>query len=333
MEKIKISINKATLDTLKKDCVDFLITKDNGQPNFNSFINILLNNYYEQFSAVEESLYDDIMDAVKNVPPRYREEIFDSMKRIIDKRTDSPLKKETTTFSFKPTKVGEKAINYIDNVLLKSESISSFYRRLLTSYTQKTKNEREKIIYKDTISLLQKALKKGVTVMLTMKNGTLMKDVSIYAMGESKDELYNYVLLFHEGKNVTSRLSKIRSVNLLNAKAVFPEKGKALFDKQLRWAIQYTVYNTDDTPIQVKLTPKGKILFEKIYLYRPEPVSIEGDIYTFECSANQLLFYFERFGEHALILQPKRTGIFMRNYYYFAYKKYRSIYKMDDKRI
>ena len=64
-------------------------------------------------------------------------------------------------------------------------------------------------------------------------------------------------------------------------------------------------------------------------MYRPVPVSVEGDIYTFDCSANQVLYYFERFGSEALILSPKRLGIFMRNYYYFALKKYRTIYGND----
>ena len=67
-------------------------------------------------------------------------------------------------------------------------------------------------------------------------------------------------------------------------------------------------------------------LFERIYLYRPIPTKIEGDIYTFACSANQVLYYFERFGENALILSPKKLGLFMRNYYYYALKKYRTIY-------
>lgn len=89
------------------------------------------------------------------------------------------------------------------------------------------------------------------------------------------------------------------------------------------------MYNTDCEPIKVKLTEKGKKLFNKIYLYRPTPVKIEGDIYTFICSANQLLYYFERFGDSALILSPKKLGLFMRNYYYFALKKYRSVYKND----
>ena len=38
-QKIKISLSKTTLDVLKKDCEDFRIIKENGEPNFNAFIN------------------------------------------------------------------------------------------------------------------------------------------------------------------------------------------------------------------------------------------------------------------------------------------------------
>ena len=54
-EKIKISLSKNTLDVLKKDCVDFKIVKENGQPNMNAFINTLIVNFYEAFSASEET--------------------------------------------------------------------------------------------------------------------------------------------------------------------------------------------------------------------------------------------------------------------------------------
>ena len=47
-QKIKISLSKTTLDVLKKDCEDFRIIKENGEPNFNAFINTLVVNYYGQ---------------------------------------------------------------------------------------------------------------------------------------------------------------------------------------------------------------------------------------------------------------------------------------------
>ena len=86
------------------------------------------------------------------------------------------------------------------------------------------------------------------------------------------------------------------------------------------------MYSTDREPIKVRLTNKGKALFDKIYPYRPTPKSVDGDVYTFDCSANQALYYFERFGDSALILSPKKLGIFMRNYYFYAYKAYRDRY-------
>ena len=52
-EKIKISLSKNTLDVLKKDCADFKVVKENGQPNMNAFINTLIVNFYETFSASE----------------------------------------------------------------------------------------------------------------------------------------------------------------------------------------------------------------------------------------------------------------------------------------
>ena len=159
-----------------------------------------------------------------------------------------------------------------------------------------------------------------------MDNGHIYNDVSIYAIEAAKDELFNYALFFSEKKNRTVRLAKIKTVLLLAKNVEIPEESKKMFARQIAAGAQYPIYSTDNEPIRVQLSAKGRELFDKIYLYRPIPISIEDDIYTFDCSANQVLYYFERFGGEALILSPKRLGIFMRNYYYFALKKYRSVY-------
>ena len=327
-EKIKISLPKVTLELLKKDCMDFRVVKEGGAPNFNAFINTLIANYYEAFSASEESLYDDIKNAISVIPDYYKEKVFKDVVKVFAKRSEqTDGKKETATFSFKPTKVSEKAVCYIKNVILQSESLSSFYRRMFLAYSQKTKNEREKVIYAENFSLLLKAIRKNVQVCLVLKSGDVLKGANLHSVSPAKDELFNYVLFFCERKNYTVRLASVRSVSLLSGKAEIPKENAALFDRQIACGAQYPMYNTDDKPIRVQLNEKGKSLFQKIYLYRPTPVSIEGDVYTFDCSANQILYYFERFGDSALILSPKKLGVFMRNYYYFALKKYKSLYK------
>ena len=328
-EKIKVSLAKETLELLKKDCEDFKILKPNGNSNFNSFINLLINNYYEQFTAKEETLHDDIRSAISVIPSHYQEKVFSDVVKLFAKQTTLTDIHNTTTFSFKPTKVSEKAIMYIDRIILKEESVSSFYRRMFTSYSQLTKNEREKIIHKENYELLKKALKKNVQVTIALNSKDVLDNSSVFTVAPSKDELFNYVLVYNGKQNTTVRLASIHSVSLLSAKANMPDDNRALFEKQVACAVQYPMYNTDTEPIVVQLSEKGKKLFNKIYLYRPTPVKIEGDLYTFDCSANQLLYYFERFGDSALILSPKKLGIFMRNYYHYAVKKYRTIYKSE----
>ena len=201
---------------------------------------------------------------------------------------------------------------------------------MLVSYSKKTKNEREKIIHKENFELLTEAIEKGVDVCIMTKTDALIKKATVYAIGSSKDELFNYILSYDGENNNTLRLSNVKSVTLLGSKDTIPNKNKALFDRQIESAIQYPMYFSDNEPIKVLLTDKGKKLFKKIYLYRPTPVSIKENVYTFNCSANQLIYYFQRFGDSALILSPKKLGITMRGFYHFALKKYRELYGKPD---
>lgn len=326
MAKIKISISKNLLELLKKDCKDFKILKKDNSPNFNLFINLLVANYYEEFSAMEENLHNNIYKAIEIAPSRIQETLFHNIIKMLSSKQTTSVKDETTTFSFKPTKVSEKVVLYIENILLKNESLSSFYRKLFISYASKTKNIRELIIHKENCMQILKALKKQTKIAIKLKSGEFIKNASVYAISPSKDELFNYALVYFNKRNNTIRISTIEIVSILSEKSDIPQENQKFFDIQLNNAVQYTIYNTDSEPVKVQLTEKGKKLFEKIYLYRPTPTNIEGDIYTFNCSAQQILFYFERFGDSAMILSPKKLGIFMRNYYYYAYKAYKKLY-------
>lgn len=328
-DKIKITLPKNVLDLLKKDCVDFNVVKNNGAPNFNAFINTLIANFCDEFCASEDSLHNQIKGAIDAVPERYKDVVFVNVLKVISSRADfSDSDGVSTTFSFKPTKASQNERFFIESAMLASQSLSSFYRRMFVAYARKTKNLREKIIFKGNYDLLQKAVRNGVRVCLRLKNEAFA-NVSVHSVHSAKDELFNYVLIFDGKRNSTLRLANVLNVTLLSTPSCIPDENVELFERQIRCGVQYPMYNTDCEPIKVKMTEKGKKLFEKIYLYRPTPVSIDGDIYTFDCSANQLLYYFERFGENALILQPKRLGIFMRNYYYYALKKYRTVYRAD----
>lgn len=329
IEKIKISVPEKIYEVLRKDAKDFRILKPSGEENLNAFINTLVVNFYEEFSANDESLRESIMGALADIPEKYAKEAFHKvMNAIIKKEKEEDLGK-SVALSFKPTKASESVTIHIENVLLKNEAISSFYRRLFIAYSRKLKNEREKIIHKQNYEILLSAAKKDLQVCISLDNGQIYNDVSVYAIEPAKDELFNYALCYSNEKNQTLRLAKIKTVSLIAKNAEIPKEAQIMFDRQIEAGAQYPIYSTDNEPIRVQLSKKGRELFDKIYLYRPMPTAIEGDVYIFNCSANQVLYYFERFGSEALILSPKKLGIFMRNYYYFALKKYRSIYRND----
>ena len=328
-EKIKISVPERIYELLRKDAKDFRILKPSGEENLNAFINSLVVNFYEEFSADDESLRESIKGALSSIPEKYAREAFSDVMNAITKREKEENLGKSVAISFKPTRVSEPVTLYIENVLLKNEALSSFYRRLFIAYSKKLKNEREKIIHKTNYELLNNAVKKELQVCISLDNGHVYNNVSVYAIEPAKDELFNYVLCFSDKKNRTLRLAKIKTVSLLAKSADIPEESRSMFARQIAAGAQYPIYSTDNEPIKVQLSAKGRELFEKIYLYRPTPIAIEGDVYIFECSANQVLYYFERFGSEALILSPKKLGIFMRNYYYFALKKYRSVYGKD----
>ena len=328
-EKIKISVPERIYELLRKDARDFRILKPSGEENLNALINSLVVNFYEEFSADDENLRAGIKNALSSIPEKYAKEAFSEVINAITKREKDENLGKSIALSFKPTKASEPVTIYIENVLLKNEAISSFYRRLFIAYSKKLKNEREKIVYKHIYELLISAVKKELQVCISLDNGHIYNDVSVYGIEPAKDELFNYVLCFSNEKNRTLRLAKIKTVSLLSKNADIPEESQKMFARQVAAGAQYPIYSTDNVPIRVQLSAKGRELFEKIYLYRPTPTAIDGDVYIFNCSANQVLYYFERFGSEALILSPKKLGIFMRNYYYFALKKYRSIYGKD----
>ena len=328
-EKIKISVPDRIYELLRKDAKDFRVLKPSGEENLNAFINSLVVNFYEEFSADDERLRESIKGALSAIPEKYAKEAFSEVMNAITKREKEENLGKSVALSFKPTKSSESVTIYIENVLLKNEAISSFYRRLFIAYSKKLKNEREKIIHKQNYELLINGVKKELQVCISLDNGQVYNNVSVYAIESAKDELFNYVLCFSDNKNRTLRLAKIKTVSILTKNATIPEESQGMFNRQIACGAQYPIYSTDNEPIRVQLSAKGRELFDKIYLYRPIPMGIDGDVFIFNCSANQVLYYFERFGSEALILSPKKLGIFMRNYYYFALKKYRSIYGKD----
>lgn len=99
------------------------------------------------------------------------------------------------------------------------------------------------------------------------------------------------------------RLSRIRNVIILKEKAEFSESDQQIFERMITYGPQFQ-YLASESIAVVYLTENGKRMFHNFYVHRPIVDKVEGNLYYFKCSYNQVLHYFKRFGKHAKIISP-----------------------------
>ena len=103
-EKIKISVPDRIYEHLRKDAKDFRVLKPSGEENLNAFINSLVVNFYEEFSANDERLRENIKGALSAIPEKYAKEAFSEVMNAITKREKEENLGKSVALSFKPTK-------------------------------------------------------------------------------------------------------------------------------------------------------------------------------------------------------------------------------------
>ena len=171
---------------MKSDCKNFNFLKSDDSINFNAFVNTLVVNFYETFSASEEALRDDVSKALSGLPDKSKERAYSDVIKIIARRENVATDGKSAVFSFKPTKLSEKAVTFIENVALSDESLSSFYRleeygKFFTPYIC------------NTTEYLSDAIKSGKSVIFEAQLGALRDiDFGIYPYTSASTTLAAY---------------------------------------------------------------------------------------------------------------------------------------------
>lgn len=293
------------------------------------FFNTIILNYYDHFSSNEKSFKESISKTLDGKLKGDKDETIDKLLEVIRKSEYYKDDKEKEIINLKPTKITEKTIINIENNLSIYASLASYYRNLFTSYSNLKQNYRELIIFKENYNLILESIKKDKQVNIVLTNDHIINNASIYKISHSREELYNYVLISTSNSTQTIRLAKIKYITLTNLKRDISSDTITLFEKQIKYGVEYPLLSANEEPVIVRLNDKGLKLYKKIYLYRPTPDKIEGNDYYFYCSHNQIVHYFKRFGSNAIIISPNDLYTKMKNYYFAASKKYLSFSKSE----
>lgn len=318
MLKIKVNFDKKNYQTLLNDMKLFKITKSDGSPNKNKFMNLLFQNYYSDYIKETESIISNTTKIMKKYNIDNKDFVNELAMELYDYKHKSIDTYYNESLTFYLSEENEFIFETL-NSSLANLGASAYFRKLIYRYLEYPQYKREEIIYKHILEPVYKAINNKELIKLKLEKTELI--IKPYKIGTSKEEIYSYLLGLSGGTPISIHILKIRvAVGLKNSFTFTKEEEKNLNDVY-RLGIQFPFKNI--CKAEVELNESGIKLYNSKYLNRPDPIKIERNHYFFECSFDQLLLYFMSFGSKARIISPDYLGKSI----YKSYKGYTDNYE------
>lgn len=303
MLKIKVNFDKKSYQTLISDMKLFKITKADGSPNKNKFMNLLFQNYYSDYIKETESIISNTMKLMKKYNMDNPDFASELAMELYDYKHQSINTYYNESLTFYLSEENEFIFNTL-NSSLAHLGASAYFRKLIYRYLEYPQYKREEIIYKHILDPIYKAIENREIIKLKLEKTEMV--IKPFKIGTSKEEIYSYLLGLSSGSPISIHILKIKvAVGMKNTFTFTPEEEKNLNDVY-RLGIQFPFKNI--CKAEIELNDAGIKLYESKYLNRPDVVKIEGNHYFFECSFDQLHLYFLSFGSKARIISPEYLG-------------------------
>ena len=324
-EKIKVNLSYNVYHLLQKDMEDFKFYLKDGEPNKNLFYNTIVKNminlYRNDMELIREKL-SLILD--KHISSK---DVFNDVLNEIETLYNYTLDDKTNRshgyyISFRPSKKLEDLYEEIELYELKNTTISNYFRNIFNKYAKLSQDERERIIFKDELNNIESAIHNKKIIKVKINDSSF--DFLPYVVVRTNDELYNYVVgaIKNENKFHCLSLHLYKCINIIKTKNKFEFSDEEI--NQLNENLSFGPREIERRAVltKIKLSKNGIKKFKKMYLNRPIPIEIEDDIYTFNCSHQNLFIYFSRFGVDATILEPLNLRNQMIAFHKKAFNKY-----------
>ena len=330
--------------------------KDSQKLSIGALINHIIKNYIETADAsIAHRLHEKYQEFSKMFPPSQydtdsRNKIIKELQNHEEKRL-LMLKKQYLSSELKKSKkfylkneVKELLIHAMKN------GEDKYYKRpgqyltaIVEEYVHKPYLERERIFCADLIQEIDGCIRKKKSLNVTTST---LKHYYMFPLRIETDpmSMYHYVIgysvpkealpdhaaeeekekIFLSNKKACAfRLSNISVVEdtPLNNCTLTKTDVSELNKKVKQQGIQFLLSSPDR--IRVKLSEEGVQQYNQNFHLRPQYTSIEEEnIYVFDCPADQIKFYFFKFGEKAEILDPPELRAYFQNEYQKAFMQY-----------
>ena len=324
-EKYKLYLTEDMRSRLVSDAELFEFTKSEGSINLNSFLKEVLVNYYEQYRARKEDLLDTILSDLSEFSSISDEDAGAIADKIINTymRNDRLPSKRSEAITLTVSGRSYDVMRSIENNMLSHTSLSQYINDMLSSYLSFSRNNREMIIFRETFDEINAAIKKNSIITFSSSSAERrVFRIMPYMIAASKEEQCNYLLCVDAQDRLlrTFRISRIRALFTTSDKFIPNEETK----RQLKEiAIRNPQSASKNVKIIVRLTDRGVKKFKLVVKNRPDVEKKDGNTYYFNWPKRELLEYFKRFGEDAIIESPEDCRESIRIFHEKAAKAYK----------
>lgn len=220
-----------------------------------------------------------------------------------------------------------------------------YIKAVIEEYARKPFFEREKIIYKERLEDLDRWAKlppkERCIIKVSMPRKGKAKrhvlDLKLYGVMTDASSNYHYIVGYTRDRNHPEdgfkpgcfRLGRAESIKSYSRSAgsgrITEKERKDLEERIKEHGIEYLL--SERSMQRVRLTARGLANYGKIMDMRPPYIEREdleggGALLTFSCTSFQLLNYFVRFGEDAVIVDPAELAAEMLGRHRRAFEAY-----------
>ena len=344
--KQHLNLSESAWGVVEQDRNNFYYDEKEGSKS--GFFNRIFFNFYTEAEASIDLKGDAKRGELEELLGKTKAKLGKAKEELIKTYVDVYKKQLVSKALSYPKGHGDKFRINVENVKkLKNEvteekyydgAVGLYLKAIFEEYCEKPTCERERIFFKDTVDVIEQAIKveKKVKVILRPKYHGGKSEIRLICPYDIKTEdtrSYNYLVGIDpeiededgkKGKVVCIRISNIAHVHMMKSEGAHlsKEKKQKIQKEIAEKKVEYLVGKP--TTIKVRFTPKGRSNFNKWLYMRPNKYKANGLIYEFTCTERQAENYFFKFDRDVEILEPASLRSLFRKKYENALKNYKS---------
>lgn len=323
--KIKVTINFETNRILEEDIKEFGNKKPSGEINTNEFLcNIAIRMYEKRITEKEYYLeqfkcfFDDI-DAADTIANKAI-----ALKNNLKKNTLSFYQVLNHTIMLYTNKYNQNYINEIEinGAGKNNTSLSAYFRSLFNEYASKSKIEREKIYFRDTIEKLRCAQRSEKITILTYKQKKYSIAIESIFDDFNKYNMYVYAIDLSNNNPIALKINKIRDILIADER--YRTSESECDSMEDRWCSGDIDSFDELLEIHFELTQDGKKKFNDEFYKQKYNPDIRNNKETTYCKTTREFFfnYFVSYGSDIKVISPESVVKRFSDFYEHSHKNF-----------